>query len=75
MSISTLRLRRNPRIFRRVSYMAIPKHISGKDSYAVTASVGKPYPRDRSYFLHYWSAMDDGTWLYDGFTLGKLGKV
>lgn len=65
----------NPRIFRRVSYMAIPKHISGKDSYAVTASVGKPYPRDRSYFLHYWSAMDDGTWLYDGFTLGKLGKV
>ena len=65
----------NPRSFRRVSWMAIPKHINGKASYAVTASVGRPYPRDRSRHLHYWSALGDGTWKYEYSETGKLGKV
>ena len=51
----------NYRSFGRVSWMAIPKHINGNSSYVVTASVGRPYPRDRSRHLHYWSALGDGT--------------
>jgi len=65
----------NYQSFRRVSWMAIPKHINGKSSYAVTASVGIPYPRDRSRHLHYWSALGDGTWKYEYSETGKLGKV
>jgi len=65
----------NPRQFNRVSWIAIPKHIDGSAPFAVTAEMGEPRARDRTRRLHFWKALPDKEWAYDGAQSGMLEKM
>ena len=65
----------NPRQFNRVSWMAIPKHIDGIAPFAITAEMGEPRARDRTRRLHFWKALPDKEWAYDGAQSGTLEKM
>ena len=65
----------NPRQFNRVSWMAIPKHIDGSAPFAVTAEMGEPRARDRTRRLHFWKALPDKEWAYDGAQSGTLERM
>lgn len=65
----------NPRQFNRVSWMTIPKHIDGSAPFAVTAEMGEPRARDRTRRLHFWKALPDKEWAYDGAQSGTLEKM